>query len=369
MDDRPYILHLMNSVYGRNDQYGVRSRWIAQSAYADHPIEVYARAGKGQTDGGASTVHRVSLPLNYQFLRYSMAVLRQSTPKKRSIGRGFDEALRSAIRRGGVAADTVLIHAWDWTPLSLRLLKDRFPDARVVRDVVVNRYYEFFSGTPIIDQNGITDAFFSPSTFTTARLVEWGIPREKVIEIPFGVDTETFRPRNTKRNGPIRFAFTGAVSKRKGVDTLLRAWKRLALPDAELHLYGRLRDVKRDLKGAQQVICHGHVPLAEELPKNDVYVFPSTLEGSAKSVYEALACGLPVITTPESGSIVRHGTDGLLVPSGDEEELLAAMRTLYESPELRRGYGEAARTRAEEHTWDRYAERVWGAYSALMSGR
>jgi len=151
------------------------------------------------------------------------------------------------------------------------------------------------------------------------------------------------------------------------VDSLLRVWNRLELPGAELHLYGRVRDdVKSELVGAKNVVCHGHVPLAQELPKNHVYVFPSTLEGSAKSVYEALACGLPAIVTPEAGSIVRHGVDGLIVRKGDDAALAEAMRALHDDAGKRADFGSAARLRAEAYTWDRYAASVWDAYGRIL---
>jgi glycosyltransferase involved in cell wall biosynthesis len=275
-----------------------------------------------------------------------------------------------------VARKVAIVHAWDWTPKAVAVLKERHPEALVVRDVVVNRYHEFYSGTPITEQEKVTDAFFSPSTFTTSKLVEWGIPEDKIYEIPFGVDTDAFRPSKHEQpelspqggtpSAPVRFAFSGAVSRRKGADTLLRAWKQLRLENAELHLYGKVRDVQRELEDTKGVIAHGHVPLVEELPKNSVYVFPSTLEGSAKSVYEALACGLPVITTPDSGSIVRDGIDGFIVPPGDDQALNQAMRRLYDDPELRRELGQNARKRAEDHTWEAYGRRVWQVYRALL---
>lgn len=379
VEKRSYIIHIMNSVYGRTDQYGVRSRWIATSDSVELPIEVYSLAGNGGETGGAEVVHQLQLPLRYQLLRAASKLLGRYESKKKSIWRGFDRALSRAITNQGVAPEAVIAHVWDWTPESLELLRSRYPGILVIRDVVVNRYNEFYSGTPLTEEEKAVDALFSPSTFTTSKLIEWGVPEEKIYEIPFGVDTQTFRPRHDRAegpvphdgmpSGPIRFAFSGAVSRRKGADSLLRAWKRLDLKNAELHLYGKVRDVRGELREAQGVIAHGHVPLAQELPKNDVYVFPSTLEGSAKSVYEALACGLPVVTTPDSGSIVRDEVDGLIVPSGDDDALSHAIRRLYEDPGLRQQLGKSARRRAEDHTWEAYGRRVWQAYRQLLEAK
>src|SRR5207245_2483570 len=65
--------------------------------------------------------------------------------------------------------------------------------------------------------------------------------------------------------------------------------------------------------------------MAEVFRWADVFVFPSICEGSALVTYEALASGLPVIATPNTGSMVRHGIDGMIVPIRDVEALAAAI--------------------------------------------
>ena len=359
-----HLVHAMNTVFGQSDQFGVRSLRICARS-AGNAVSVYAKGSVALDSLPGLSFHAVKPALRYQALRYAMAALRQRERQRRAIWRGFDLALAGLLRDEREPVD--LFHTWEWVPEAIRDLKARFPAVKVVRDVVVNRFNEYYSGTPITAENELVDYFFSPSSFSTDCLISWGIPSEKIIEVPFGVDCEAFKPLSEKPEAPLRFCFTGGVSVRKGVDSLLRVWKRLELPGAELHLYGRVRDdVKKDLDGAKNVFCHGHVPLAQELPKNHVYVFPSTLEGSAKSAYEALACGLPVITTPDSGSVVRHGVDGFIVPKGDDGALAEAMRSLSADAALRERFGAEARLRAEAYTWDRYAASVWDAYGRIL---
>ena len=64
-----------------------------------------------------------------------------------------------------------------------------------------------------------------------------------------------------------------------------------------------------------------HIEMPRLFRQADIFVFPSLHEGSALCTYEALACGLPVITTANSGSVVRHGIDGFIVPIRDVEAL------------------------------------------------
>lgn len=358
------IIHVMNTTYGKMDEYGARSKYVVDAG--ECPFLVFAR-DTAVTGEGKAEFRRVSIPLRYQFLRYLFAVLGLHDRKRRAVWTGFDRRLSRMIEKADLS-DVDILHTWEWVPRTIETARRKNPEIRIVRDVVVNRHHEYWSGTPVEKEEPVTDLFLSPSSFSTECLLSWGIPRGKIAEVPFGVDGTLFRPTDEDRGDKIRFSFSGGVSRRKGVDSLLRVWKRLALPNAELHLYGRVRDdVRPELEGAKNVVCHGHIYLPAELPRNHVFVFPSILEGSAKSVYEALACGLPTITTPESGSIVRDGMDGFLVPKSDDERLAEAIARLYNDSELVRGMALSARERALDYTWLRYSTSVIAAYGRFGS--
>jgi glycosyltransferase involved in cell wall biosynthesis len=354
----------MNIPFAKRDEYGIRSYYICTQR-SDAEITVFTPGNLSSNSLSSHiSISLVKPSLYYQLLRYAWALLRKKDQKRKAVWKGFDVSLARAVEKEAKGFD--IVHTWEWIPETIQVLKRKNPKVKIIRDVVVNRFNEYYSGTPITEENKLVDYFFSPSAFSTERLISWGIPPSKIFEIPFGVDCDLYKPHE-KKESPVRFCFSGGVSRRKGVDSLLRVWKRLNLKDAELHLYGTIReDVKEDLEGARNVVCHGFVPLSDELPKNHVYVFPSTLEGSAKSVYEALACGLPVITTPDSGSIVRDGIEGYIVPPGDDDSLYTAMKDLYENEWKRVEFGENARKRALEYTWDRYARTVWDAYKKSL---
>ena len=86
----------------------------------------------------------------------------------------------------------------------------------------------------------------------------------------------------------------------------------------------------------------------------DVFVFPSLFEGSAVVTYEALACGLPCVVTPNAGSVVRDGVEGFIVPPRNVAALAERMERLGSDPQLRAEYAAAARVRALEFDWQRY---------------
>jgi glycosyltransferase involved in cell wall biosynthesis len=195
-----------------------------------------------------------------------------------------------------------------------------------------------------------------------------GVPADKLYWNSHGVDADEFMPGVF----PDRFraVFVGALIKRKGVHHLIEAWKKLALPEAELWLAGHPHDeIRPYLEGLpSNVRVLGFTRDIPSLYRQcSVHVFPSECEGSAKSVCEAAACGLPQITTRESGDIVVDGVNGLIVPPNDPEAIIEALRTLSARPDLIREYGRAARERALKlFTWNHYRERLLGAYRAAM---
>ena len=200
-----------------------------------------------------------------------------------------------------------------------------------------------------------------------------GFPEEKLYYLPRGVDVERFTPG--ERPPHFRAIFSGALIERKGVHHLLEAWDRLDLKDAELWLVGSIHD---EIKPYLEKFAHPNVKalgFAQEpevyLRQSTIHVFPSQCEGSAKVTYEAAACGLPQITTRESGDVVEDGVQGIIIAPGDIDALAAAIQHLYDHPEIVERMSLAARQRVVENfTWDHFRERLLGAYErAMQMGR
>lgn len=105
--------------------------------------------------------------------------------------------------------------------------------------------------------------------------------------------------------------------------------------------------------------------MRREFAGADVFVLPSLAEGSAEVTYEALACGVPVITTKAAGSVVRDGIEGRIVPERDPDAVAAAILEIVEDREKRNRMAFAARERARHYTWDRYGERLVTALRGL----
>ncbi len=199
-----------------------------------------------------------------------------------------------------------------------------------------------------------------------------GLPEEKLFLTSRGVDPDEFTPADSAPE-KFRAIFVGSLSRRKGVQPLIEAWKQLALPtgEAELVLVGSpSADLHAVLAHAPaNVILRGQVTdVAAELRRASVHVFPSECEGSAKVTYEASACGLPQITTREAGDVVLHEQTGLIIPPNDVPALVDALHTLHADPARAHAYGLAARQRVLDHfTWDHYRQRVLAAYGRALT--
>jgi glycosyltransferase involved in cell wall biosynthesis len=196
-----------------------------------------------------------------------------------------------------------------------------------------------------------------------------GFSEDKLFYLPRGVDVDRFRPR--QRPAKFRAIFSGALIERKGIHHLLEAWSRLNLKDAELWLVGSVHEeakphLKKFWRDNIKVVGFKRHP-ENYLNQGTVYVFPSQWEGSAKTVYEAAASGLPAITTREAGDVVRDGIEGIIVNPGDVDAIAAALEHLYHHPELVEQMGGAARRRVVENfTWNHYRERLLDAYATAI---
>jgi glycosyltransferase involved in cell wall biosynthesis len=157
------------------------------------------------------------------------------------------------------------------------------------------------------------DAIMVPSAFVWRTMVEGGVPEEKLRRVHFGFAPERFRPMpEAKTDHTFRVLFVGSVSLQKGVQYLLEAFKRLDLPDAELvFVGGAYPDSKSFLPQYEGLYRHTWFVPQEELAAlyntASVFVLPSLQDGFGMVVYEAAACGLPVIVTENVGATIRDG--------------------------------------------------------------
>jgi alpha-maltose-1-phosphate synthase len=202
--------------------------------------------------------------------------------------------------------------------------------------------------------------------FARDTLIEAGIDAARIRVNAYGVDWSTFAPSATpvaEAPRPLRFLFAGTVCARKGVPVLLEAWRKLAPKNAELWLAGRVGERERPLipvlRGLKVL---GQIPRAQ-IPalyaQADVFVLPSFFEGLALVQLEAIAAGLPIITTPNAGGLdfLPHPVLGHVVEPGSVDALAAALEWWCAHPPRRDVVLAAAQPLAARFTWSAYADR------------
>jgi glycosyltransferase involved in cell wall biosynthesis len=214
------------------------------------------------------------------------------------------------------------------------------------------------------------DYVLIPSDFVRHSFLEESFPEDRLLQVPFGADTSRFHPADSQVDHPFRVLFVGQIGIRKGIPYLLEAWRQLGWRDAELWLVGRtetgFKSVLTRWDGLPGAKVVGYVPDPVSLYQQaDVFAFPTIEEGSALVTYEALACGLPVVTTPNAGAVVRDGIEGFIVPIRDVDALADRLERLRADEQLRQEVGRATRKRVNEFTWQGHGDTLAQMYKSV----
>jgi glycosyltransferase involved in cell wall biosynthesis len=214
-----------------------------------------------------------------------------------------------------------------------------------------------------------SDYFICPSPAVRADLTtNWGIESAKTAIVPYGINSEWLRI--TPQPVPRRVLFVGTAELRKGIHYFAMAATKLK-SRGYAYDYIVAGNVSAQIAARAECQCLnflGRVPrdkICDQYASADVFVLPSLAEGSAESIYEAMACGLPIITTGAAGSVVRHGVEGLIVPERDPDALAEAISQIVDDRELRARMATAARERASQYTWDHYGGRLLSALGSI----
>lgn len=219
------------------------------------------------------------------------------------------------------------------------------------------------------------DVVAVPSAFVENSFVERGFPRSRILRIPYGVNPERFHPV-PRDDDVFRVVFAGQMAHRKGVHYLLEAWRELSLPESELLLLGPVRaEFEPWMREYAGTYRHpGNLPqdqLSRWYSQGTVFVLPSVEEGMAYVQLQAMACGLPLICTPNTGGedLIEEGEHGFVIPIRDVNALQERILWCYDHQEECRAMGRKARQRiVDEFTWRDYGRRVVDAYSKILRG-
>lgn len=375
-------IYILNSDFGVRNTIGARAFEIYKNLSYRNGIFIFCRNFR-KNIGHSSLVKKV-VPMGeilmklINFFHIYLPVFRRLNLNKIKI-QIFQFFLIKKLKKLNLS-DIDFIHSWDFTPKVYDYIKKVNPSIKIYQDVpmaltsflgkILEGKDELYKDANLQVDNYVKDCFkyihqfIAPSLFVRDSLIYEGVNSNNISVVSFGVDINKFKAQSNN-NQEVNFCFAGAINKRKGLVYLIEAWKKNNFKNAKLNLYGRVYPEMRSyLKNASQhnIAVYGFCDMTKELSKNDIYVFPSLLEGSSKSVYEALASGLPVITTYNAGSVIENGKQGFIIPAADLEILADKMKYFYDNREKIKEMGKAAHALAQNFTWEEYAQNIISIY-------
>lgn len=220
-----------------------------------------------------------------------------------------------------------------------------------------------------------SDLIIAVSEFTADQVSSLlGVEKSRIRVVPHGVHTSK-APNDANRENII--LSVGTLQVRKNISRLVQAFEglpqgwRLVLAGSSMGY--RANEILRRIENSprrEHIEVTGYLSPAELdalYRKASIFAFPSLDEGFGIPALEAMANGLPVVTSNRSALPEVAGDAALLVDAEDTEELENALRRLIESEELRQKYSNAGRARASLFTWERAVRETYQVYEELLS--
>ena len=229
-----------------------------------------------------------------------------------------------------------------------------------------------------IEEYDLADFICVPSQYVKESFIKYGIKEDKIIKVPYGVDLKEFHliKDEKKKNNKFRIISTGSISIRKGSHYLLEAFLNLNLPNSELVFvgdvspefqkikkkYSHIANIKFVKKQKQEVLKYYY-------NNSDAFVLCSIEEGLAMVQAQAMACGLPVICTTNTGGseIVDDDISGYIIPIRNIEILKDKIKILYNDRDKLEEMSKCAHAKANNNlSWKNYGDRMLKIYSELI---
>ena len=315
-------------------------------------VELVARIGAR----AAATAHLPIGAYDALFVAHDRAVAASRWPRDTATIYAYEDAARRTFER---AARQGIARVWDLPTPDHRTAEKIFHDEH-------RRWPNAALGPPHTEpawklrrkeaELALADKISVASAFTR-RSLEGADVRTPIVVAPYGFPVEAFKPRERAPGGPFVVISVGSHDLRKGTPYLLEAWKRAALPDAELRLIGPLRLAKPFLDDYAGLFTHlppmPRAALGRHYAEADLLVFPTLGDGFGLVIQEAMCTGTPVLTTTSSGGpeCITDGADGWIVAPRDIDALVERLRACAADRDGTRAVGLRARARAERWTW------------------
>lgn len=251
-----------------------------------------------------------------------------------------------------------------------KILEEEFKKLRIDKIPIDKRTIE-----KEIREYNLSDYIFVPSSFAKKTFIENGIDEKKIIKVPYGTNLDEFY---AEENISKQFTIisTGHISVRKGSLYLLEAFSELNLDDSKLLMVGNIeKDLFPFLKPFflnPNIIFQKHVnqkKLRSFYNNSNLFVTSSLEEGLAVVQIQAMACGLPLICTPNSGGeeLIEEGKNGFICPIRDKDYLKNKIIYFYNNREKLKIFGKNSNYKAKNYfSWDKYSQDIYQEYKKLI---
>jgi glycosyltransferase involved in cell wall biosynthesis len=208
--------------------------------------------------------------------------------------------------------------------------------------------------------------------------LKYNLDADRVAYIPNGVEPRFFIPREYHSGEDVRLLYAGTWLDQRGIFYIRDALRRVApkIPGLTMTFAGCgvPPDEIQGFFGAELAsrVAVRPVVAAERMQElyaeHDVFLFPSLMEGLPSVLLEAMATGMPVITTETCGmpDVVENGFNGLLIPPANAQAMEEAILRVAQSKELRKKLGETARETMKRYTWERAARQLEALYQHVL---
>ncbi len=210
----------------------------------------------------------------------------------------------------------------------------------------------------------LADVIIANSVWTRDSIIPEGAPASKIEILPlaYGPGTGMIPRREQGENGHLKVLWLGNVALGKGIQYLVEAARLLVDKPVEFLVAGNIFIASAIMKnGPKNIRWLGRIPRSATCALYndcDVFVFPTLSDGFGITQLEALAHGLPVITTPNCGHVVDEGKTGFIIPPRDPRTLANAILRFVGNPGLARQMAPTCRAAAQAFSVEAYGKRL-----------
>jgi len=202
-------------------------------------------------------------------------------------------------------------------------------------------------------------------------------PDQKISVIYNGIDVSEFKPdlNRTNNSDMLRIVCVSRLIERKGIKYLIEAIGKLKDKNIKLVLVGEgnqegeLKKLAQDLGISNKVDFKGYIShdnIADIYKKSDIFVLPSLNEGMSNALLEGMASGLTVIVTNTGGTVELVDGNGIIIPMGDSDAIVDAIRKLMDYPDERKRMNIKSRKIAELMDWKAVGESYLKVYEDVI---